>query len=51
MLHLIAEKEDYRTAVVLDDVHVATFISLKVNEPGDKKEPVFKHNSKKVTIK
>ena len=48
---LIADKEDYRTAVVLDDVNVASFISLKVDEPGNKKEPVFKHNSKKVTIK
>lgn len=48
---LIAEKEDYRTAIVLDDVNIASFTSLKVNEPGEKKEPVFKHNSKKVTIK
>lgn len=47
---LYAEKEDYRTAIVLDDVQLADFISLKVEEPGKKKEPVFSYRSKKIKI-
>ena len=41
-------KKDYRTAVVLDDVHGATFKSLKVNEPGSRKEPVYSFKSTEV---
>lgn len=48
---LIADKEDYRTAVVLDDTHNAVFKSLKVTEPGKKKAPVFSYKSDNVTIK
>ena len=48
---LTCEKADYRTAVVLDDVHNATFKSLKVEEPGKRKEPVFSWKSEKVTVK
>ncbi len=45
---LICEKEDYRTAIVLDDVHGATFKSLKVEEPGKKKDAVYSCRSTKV---
>ncbi|MBT6007042.1 MAG: glycoside hydrolase, partial [Prolixibacteraceae bacterium] len=48
---LTCEKEDYRTAIVLDNVHGASFKSLKVEEPGKKKEPVFSHNSSDVSLK
>ena len=48
---LICEKEDYRTAIVLDDVHGATFKSLKVKEPGKEKDAVYSHKSTKVEIK
>jgi hypothetical protein len=42
---LTCSKKDYRTAVVLDDVSGAIFKSLKVNEPGGKKEPVYSFKS------
>ncbi|WP_206082221.1 glycoside hydrolase family 28 protein [Maribellus sediminis] len=45
---LICEKEDYRTAIVLDDVKGASFKSLVVEEPGIAKEPVFSHKSSNV---
>ena len=45
------KKEDYRTAIVLDDVHQMVFKGLKVNEAGKQKEPVFSHNSTDVTFK
>ena len=44
-------KEDYRTAVVLDDVHGIIFNGLKVKEPGKKKEPVFSHRSTDIKFK
>ena len=44
-------KEDYRTAVVLDDVHGISFQGLKVQEPGKKKKPVFSHNSSEIKFK
>ncbi|MBN2173701.1 MAG: glycoside hydrolase, partial [Bacteroidales bacterium] len=47
---LSCEKKDYRTAIVLDDVHNATFKSLKVEEPGNKKEPLFSKNSTKIEV-
>jgi len=47
---LIAEKEDYRTAIVLDDVHNARVTGLKVEEPGKKKEPVYSYKSSKIYI-
>lgn len=47
---LICVKKDYRTAVVLDDVHVATFKSLKVNEPGTRKLPVYSYKSSEVIL-
>jgi polygalacturonase len=45
---LTCEKKDYRTAVVLDDVTGATFKSLKTNEQGSKKSPLFSVKSKDV---
>jgi len=48
---LTCKKEDYRTAIVLDDVHKAQFSKLKVDEPGKKKESVYSHNSSDITIR
>lgn len=48
---LVCEKEDYRTAVVLDDVKGALFINLEVKEPGKEKDPVFHSGSSAVEIK
>jgi len=42
---LVCANNDYRTAVVLDDVKAATFKTLKVSEPGIKKEPVYSYRS------
>jgi len=41
---LICDKKDYRTAVVLDDVHGASFKSLVVKEPVKGKKPLFEQN-------
>jgi hypothetical protein len=43
-------KKDYRTAIVLDDVHVATFKSLKVNEPGTRKLLVYSYKSSEIIL-
>lgn len=48
---LVCEKEDYRTAIVLDDVQGASFESLKIEEPGVKKEAVFSYKSTNVNLK
>jgi len=45
---LTCEKKDYRTAIVLDDVKGAKLKEIKVNEPGNKKEPVYSHKSSEV---
>jgi len=42
---LVCANYDYRRAVVLDDVKAATFKTLKVSEPGIKKEPVYSYRS------
>lgn len=47
---LSAEKKDYRTAIVLDDVHQSQFISTQVKEPGRKKD-IFQYKSSEITIK
>ncbi len=47
---LTCEKEDYRTAIVLDDVQGATFKSLKIVEPDKSKKPVFSRNSSKIVV-
>ena len=49
-VRLICDKEDYRTAVVLDDVHGASFNELKVVEPGKKKDAVFSYRSDGINI-
>lgn len=49
-ISLSALTEDYRTSVVLDDVHGITFNSLRVTEPGGKKEPVFSYRSTDVVL-
>ena len=47
---LNCEKEDYRTAVVLHDVQVATFKTLNVTEPVTKKDAIFSYKSSGVVI-
>lgn len=44
-----AAKKDYRTAIVMDDVHGATIKNLKVSEPSGK-EPVFSFRSDNIKI-
>lgn len=41
---LICQKKDYRTAVVLDDVHQSQFTSMDIKEPGNKK-PWYQYHS------
>lgn len=48
-IKLTAEKKDYRTALVLDDVHKSNVSSLKVKEPGTKK-PIFMYKSTEINI-
>lgn len=45
-----AAKTDFRTAVVLDDVHKASFKKLTVKEPESKKK-VFIYNSSEISLK
>jgi polygalacturonase len=47
---LTCEKKDYRTAVILDDVHDAMFNSLRVTEPGSKKAAFYQSGSTDVII-
>ncbi len=47
-LSLIAAKADFRTPVVLDDVHQASFKKLTVKEPESKKK-IFVYNSSDVS--
>jgi hypothetical protein len=47
---LVCEKEDYRKAVVLDDVHNARFKSLVVEDPVKGRDPVFEYRSTGITI-
>jgi len=49
-IKLYCEKEDYRTAIVLDNVHMATFELLKIEEPGIKKDVVFSHKSTDIEL-
>ena len=48
---LRCKEEDYRTAIVLDDVHGALFKSLKVEEPGKEKDPVYSYRSTDIEIR
>ena len=47
---LFCEKKDYRTAIVLDDVKGAKIKTLKINEPGNRKEPVVSNKSSGVVL-
>ena len=47
---LFCKKKDYRTAVVLDDVHHSHVTWMDVKEPGDKK-PVYQYHSDGIIIK
>jgi polygalacturonase len=49
-IKLVCNKKDYRIAVVLDDVHGATFTGLSISEPGNKKEPVYSYRSTDVKL-
>jgi len=49
-LKLACGKKDYRTAIVLDDVHHAEFISITIKEP-DKKKTLHQHNSSEIIFK
>ncbi len=49
-LSITAAKADFRTAIVLDDVHKASFKKLTVKEPESKKK-VFTFNSSEISLK
>ena len=49
-LKLFCEKKDYRTAIVLDDVHHSEFISTTVKEP-EKKKSLHQHNTSEIIFK
>ncbi len=45
---LVCGRKDYRTAVVMDDVHIARFLDLKVSEPEGGKKTAFTSGCSKV---
>lgn len=47
---LSCQKDDYRVSIVLDDVHDAAFVSLKIKEHGKKKD-FYLHKTKNIDIK
>jgi polygalacturonase len=49
-LKLSCGKKDYRTAIVLDDVHRSEFISTTVKEP-DHKKPLYQQKSSGIVFK
>ena len=49
-LKLSCVKKDYRTAIVLDDVHHSGFTSTTIKEP-DKKESLFQRNTSEIIFK
>ena len=49
-LKLFCEKKDYRTAIVLDDVHQTEFLSTTIKET-DTKKPLHQHKSSAITFK
>jgi polygalacturonase len=49
-LILSCEKKDYRTAIVLDDVHQSQFIAMKIKESGSRKT-VYQYRSTENVIK
>ena len=48
-VRLYCEKRDYRTAIVLDDVHGAAFKGLSVSEPEAGKRPLFSYRSSEIS--
>ena len=49
-LSLSCSKKDYRTAIVLDDVHHSEFISMNIKEPGNKKS-FYQYHSSEIILK
>jgi hypothetical protein len=49
-IKLFCGKKDYRTAIVLDDVHHAEFVSTIIKET-DKKKPLHQHKSSEIIFK
>ena len=49
-LILSCAKKDYRTAIVLDDVHQSSFTALKINQP-DSKKVIHTYKSTGITTK
>jgi len=49
-LKLSCGKKDYRTAIVLDDVHHSGFVSTIIKET-DKKKPLYQHKSSEIIFK
>ena len=49
-VRLVCEKDDYRPAVVLDDVHRIQLKGLKIEEPVEKTQNVYSHHSTGVLI-
>ena len=45
---LLCGKKDYRTAIVLDDVHHSNFISMDIKEPGNKKRFYLYHSTETI---
>jgi hypothetical protein len=49
-LRLSSGKKDYRTAVVLDDVHHSQFMATTIQEP-DQKKPLYQYRSTGIIFK
>ena len=49
-VNLLCRKKDYRTAIVLDDVHHSNFTSFDIKEPGNKK-PFYQYHSTEILFK
>ena len=49
-LKLSCDKKDYRTAIVLDDVHNSQFMSATIKEP-EKKKALHQHNTSEIIFK
>ena len=50
-VRLSCEKKDYRTAIVLDDVHQSRLGAPMIKEPGQKKETIFQYKSTEINTK
>ena len=49
-ISLFCTGKDYRTAIVLDDVHHSEFLSMNMKE-GENKQRLFQHNSREIIWK